>query len=143
MSRILAFQFTIGKFIYWFRFEVQLQDFDWSPSQTGFIGAKLYRSAGYDITKGNDGPYTIAFGLNLESKKIKFDVAQWTPIHSEYRISSYASSVEFPTDSKVHYYTLHVKLNATFSIYIDGVKAHEGDFLKVRKDFVLINLGFY
>src|SRR5689334_13264605 len=105
------------------RFDAQFQDLDWSPTQNGFLGLKLYRAgSGFNFNTGSDAPYVIAFGLNLATSKIHFEVAQWTPVHSQYRLSEYQNSVEFPKDNKVHLYTLVIKLNGIFSIRIDGVE---------------------
>ncbi|KAF2071555.1 hypothetical protein CYY_007127 [Polysphondylium violaceum] len=79
-------------------------------------------------------PYSIMFGPDKcgQENRIHFIVRAKNPLTGEHQEKLITARPPIRIDKIAHLYTLHIKPDNTFSIFVDGVSVLDGDF---HKDF--------
>jgi len=79
----------------------------------------------------NDTPYTIMFGPDKcgSTNKVHFILQHQNPLTSKWEEKHFADAPLAKTDANTHLYTLHIRKDNTFAIYIDKELEKEGDLL--------------
>mmetsp|Transcript_30152 Transcript_30152/g.39716 ORF Transcript_30152/g.39716 Transcript_30152/m.39716 type:complete len:538 (+) Transcript_30152:80-1693(+) len=80
----------------------------------------------------NETPYTIMFGPDKcgATNKVHFILQHQNPVNGEWEEKHFKSPPSIKGDTKPHVYTLHVKKDNTFEIYIDTEKVSSGSLLE-------------
>jgi calnexin len=79
----------------------------------------------------NDTPYTIMFGPDRcgSTNKVHFILQHQNPLTSKWEEKHFVDAPSAKTDSDTHLYTLHLRKDNSFAIYIDKKLEKEGNLL--------------
>lgn len=79
----------------------------------------------------NDTPYTIMFGPDRcgSTNKVHFILQHQNPLTKKWEEKHFIDAPAAKTDGKTHLYTLHLRKDNTFAIYIDKKLEKEGNLL--------------
>lgn len=80
----------------------------------------------------NDTPYTIMFGpdkCGTSNNKVHFIFQHQNPLNSAWEEKHFKDTPPIKTDKKTHLYTLVVKSDNSFEIYIDKMSVKKGNLL--------------
>jgi calnexin len=79
----------------------------------------------------NDTPYTIMFGPDRcgSTNKVHFILQHQNPITKKWEEKHFIDAPAAKTDANTHLYTLHLRKDNSFAIYIDKVLEKEGNLL--------------
>jgi len=85
-----------------------------------------------DLKDFNSGtPYTIMFGPDRcgVNNKVHFIIQYQNPVSLEWEEKHYNESIPIKTDDTTHLYTLALRKDNTFEIFVDGVVMNSGSLL--------------
>jgi calnexin len=79
----------------------------------------------------NDTPYTIMFGPDRcgSTNKVHFILQHQNPVTNKWEEKHFVDAPSAKTDSQTHLYTLHLRKDNSFAIYIDKKLEKEGSLL--------------
>ena len=93
---------------------------------------KLLRENPLDLSTVNDKtPYSIMFGPDKcgATNKVHFILQHQNPINHKWEEKHFKDVPQVKNDRKSHLYTLHIKPNNDFDVYIDKAVAKSGNLL--------------
>eukprot|EP00600_Ochromonadales_sp_CCMP1393_P004735 CAMPEP_0174961104 /NCGR_PEP_ID=MMETSP0004_2-20121128/4060_1 /TAXON_ID=420556 /ORGANISM="Ochromonas sp., Strain CCMP1393" /LENGTH=495 /DNA_ID=CAMNT_0016209523 /DNA_START=258 /DNA_END=1745 /DNA_ORIENTATION=- len=110
------------------QFEVKLEE----TLECGGAYIKLLRESGRDLNElDSDTPYSIMFGPDKcgDENKVHFIVQYQSPKTNEWTEQHYNQTISIKTDKKTHLYTLTIRNDSSFEIFIDMKAAGKGSLL--------------
>lgn len=113
------------------QYEVQVRD----GAKCGGAYVKMLRGPAGEDMEGlnNDSPYSVMFGPDKcfrDTNKVHFIFQHENPLTNEWEEKHYKDAPKIKDDNGFHVYTLHVKTDSTFDLYIDMEIASYGNLLE-------------
>eukprot|EP00904_Undaria_pinnatifida_P004761 jgi/Undpi1/14286/HiC_scaffold_9.g03935.m1 len=113
------------------QYEVQVRD----GAKCGGAYVKMLRGpAGENMEElNNDSPYSVMFGPDKcfrDTNKVHFIFQHENPLTNKWEEKHYRNTPKIKDDNGFHVYTLHVKTDGTFDLYIDTEIASSGNLLE-------------
>jgi len=111
------------------QYEVRLEE----SLECGGAYIKLLREVNQSSLEelSNDTPYSIMFGPDKcgSTNKVHFIIQYRNPITGVWTEHHYNETLSAKVDKSTHLYTLHIKADSTFDIYVDMKLAKSGSLL--------------